>query len=73
MSNSKIVIKSSISKTNKPVCKKVHPALIDVAQQVTLNDRWKNDYLDYQANKTVSSIEHKQVSLNARWLDDCVG
>jgi hypothetical protein len=51
----------------------VHPAPIDVVQQVTLNDRWKNDGLDYKANKTASSLQHKQVSLNARWLDDCVG
>jgi hypothetical protein len=38
-------------------------------------ERWKYDGLDNQANKTVSSVavEHKQVSLNARWLDDCVG
>ena len=73
MSDSKFVIKSSISKSNRPVCKKVHPAPIDVVQQVTLNDRWKNDYLDYKANKTASSLEHKQVTLNVRWMDDCVG
>jgi hypothetical protein len=54
---------------------KVHPAPNEVFHQVSMYERWKNDGLDYQANKTVSSVavEYKQVSLNTRWLDDCVG
>ena len=54
---------------------KVHLAPNEVFHQVSMYERWKNDGLDYQAIKTVSSVavEHKQVSLNTRWLDDCVG
>jgi hypothetical protein len=80
MSTNKVAIDLSISKTTgqkKSDYKtaKVHPAPSEVFQQVSMYERWKNDGLDYQANKTVSSVavEHKQVSLNTRWLDDCVG
>jgi len=80
MSANKVAIDLSNSKTtsqNKTNYKtaKVPPAPNEVFHQVSMYERWKNDGLDYQANKTVSSVavEHKQVSLNARWLDDCVG
>ena len=71
LSNSKT---TSQKKTDYKTAK-VHPAPNEVFHQVSLYERWKNDGLDYQANKTVSSVavEHKQVSLNARWLHDCVG
>jgi len=80
MSSNKVAIDLSISKTTDQKksdykTAKVHPAPNEVFQQVSMHERWKNDCLDYQANKTVSSVavEHKQVSLNARWRDDCVG
>jgi hypothetical protein len=80
MSANKVAIDLSNSKTNSQKkteykTAKVHPAPSEVFHQVSMYERWKNDGLDYQANKTVSSVavEHKQVSLNTRWLDDCVG
>jgi len=80
MSTNKVAIDLSNSKTTSQKktdykTAKVHPAPNEVFQQVSMNERWKNDGLYYQANKTVSSVaaQHKQVSLNARWLDDCVG
>jgi hypothetical protein len=80
MSSNKLDIDLSNSKTTgqkKTDYKtaKVHPAPNEVFHQVSMYERWKIDGLDYQANKTVSNVavEHKQVSLNARWLDDCVG
>jgi hypothetical protein len=80
MSANKVAIDLSNSKTTSQKktdykTAKVHPAPSEVFQQVSMYERWKNDGLDYQANKTVSSVavEHKQVSLNTRWLDDCVG
>jgi hypothetical protein len=80
MSANKVAIDLSNSKTTSQKktdykTAKVHPAPSEVVHQVSMYERWKNDGLDYQANKTVSSVpvEHKQVSLNARWLDDCVG
>lgn len=71
LSNSKT---TSQKKTDYKTAK-VHPAPNEVFHQISMYERWKIDGLDYQANKTVSSVavEHKQVSLNARWLDDCVG
>jgi hypothetical protein len=80
MSSNKLDIDLSNSKTTSQKktdykTAKVHPAPNEVFHQVSMYERWKIDGLDYQANKTVSSVavEHKQVSLNARWLDDCVG
>jgi len=80
MSSNKVAIDLSNSKTTSQKktdykTAKVHPAPSEVFQQVSMYERWKNDGLDNQANKTVSSVavEHKQVSLNTRWLDDCVG
>jgi hypothetical protein len=80
MSVNKVAIDLSNSKTTSQKktdykTAKVHPAPNEVCHQVSMYERWKNDGLDYQANKTMSSVavEHKQVSLNARWLDDCVG
>jgi hypothetical protein len=80
MSTNKVAIDLRNSKTTSQKktdykTAKVHPAPSEVFQQVSMYERWKIDGLDYQTNKTVSSVavEHKQVSLNARWLDDCVG
>ncbi len=80
MSTNKVAIDLRNSKTTSQKktdykTAKVHPAPSEVFQQVSMYERWKIDGLDYQANKTVSSVavEHKQVSLNTRWLDDCVG
>lgn len=77
MADNKITIKPSIVKTTfvkKSDYKitKVHSAPIEIVKQVSLYERWKIDGLDYQASPSVA-VEHKQVSLNERWLDDCVG
>ena len=80
MSANKVAIDLSNSKTTSQKktdykTAKVHPAPIEIVEQVSMYERWNNDCLNNKANKTVSSVavEHKQVSLNARWLDDCVG
>jgi len=81
MSANKVAIDLSNSKTagQKKTdyrTAKVHPAPNEVFHQVSMHERWKNDCLDYQNNKTVSNVaveQHKQISLNTRWLNDCVG
>ena len=77
MSANKVAIDLSNSKTTSQKktdykTAKVHPAPNEVFHQVSMYERWKIDGLDYQATPSVA-VEHKQVSLNARWLDDCVG
>jgi|UniRef100_A0A6C0CCF0 hypothetical protein len=77
MSVNKVAIDLSNSKTTTQKktdykTAKVHPAPNEVFHQVSMYERWKIDGLDYQATPSVA-VEHKQVSLNARWLDDCVG
>jgi len=78
------IIKHSLQTKSDYKIAKVHPApsnsiedkIIDAhQQQVSLYERWNIDSLDYKANKAIPSVsvEHKQVSLNERWLDDCVG
>jgi len=77
MSTNKVAIDLSNSKTTSQKktdykTAKVHPAPNEIFQQVSMYERWKIDGLDSKATPSVA-VEHKQVSLNARWLDDCVG
>ena len=75
------IIKHSLQTKSDYKIAKVHPApsnsiedkIIDAhQQQVSLYERWNIDSLDYKATPSVA-VEHKQVSINDRWLDDCVG
>ena len=71
MADNKITESTFVKKTPYKITK-VHPAPIEIVEQVSMYERWNNDCLNYKVTPSVS-VEHKQVSLNERWLDDCVG